>query len=407
MSEANLRRRLKIEGFSSQVQDGEALSPLDEALLEIQDKHNIDYCGPVAGYEAGEHEMMGRKVLVTESLKLVVPKEGSAPVLLEVLEGMLDDPEYRQMEYLFGWLRYALECLYTRQFKPGQALVLAGPAECGKSLFQGLLTIMLGGKDASPYQYMTGVTPFNSELFGAGHLKVEDEVSSTDLRMRRDFGNKIKQFASPGSQLCHPKGREPINLLAFRRVSISVNDEPENLLVLPPFEGSVMDKIILLRVKKEKMPMPLNSLTEQRAFWDTLVSELPAFVYWLLNTWEIPDDLRSDRYGITYFQHPALLEAMGDLNPETHLLTLVDRVLFSGLITEAWEGSASELQSKLSETPSVARETEKLLKYFNNCGTYLGKLMKQQPDRLASKKVKGHTIWIINPPNAGQATESV
>jgi len=35
---------------------------------------------------------------------------------------------------------------------------------------------------------MIGATTFNSELFRAEHLMIEDEVFSRDLRHRRSFG---------------------------------------------------------------------------------------------------------------------------------------------------------------------------------------------------------------------------
>ena len=245
---------------------------------------------------------------------------------------------------------------------------------------------------------MTGGTTFNSDLFGAEHLKIEDEAASTDIRIRREFGNNLKQISSPGSRRCHPKGREPINLLPFWRLSVSVNSEPENLLVLPPIDDSVKDKVIMLLCSRKPMPMPLTTGDERHAFEQTLLAELAAFVHWLRNVWQIPSDLTSARYGIIDWQHPVLMEAMGDLAPETHLLTLIDRVLFSGPMMDAWEGNASELQSKLCETFTVAREAQTLLKYPNACGTYLGRLAKQRINRVSGRLSSGQTRWTIQPP---------
>jgi len=43
-----------------------------------------------------------------------------------------------------------------------------------------------------------------------------------------------------------------------------------------------------------------------------------------LTKWKIPDHLISQRYGITHFQHPDILEALGTFAPETKLLELID-----------------------------------------------------------------------------------
>lgn len=396
MSESNMRRRLKDKGFSTVVQEGESICPLDDALLTIQDHHNIDYFGEVAGWPAGVQDMLGRKVLVSASPTLIRPEKGPCPVLMVLLEGMLADDDHPQMEHLLGWLKIALECLYSRRFRPGQALVLAGPRECGKSLLQSLLTRMFGGVSAKPYQYMIEATSFNADLFAAGHLMIEDEASSTDIRTRRSFGSHLKQFASAGSQRCHPKGRDPISLLPFWRLSVSVNDEPENLLVIPPLDESLADKIILLRCLRAPMPMRLETNADHQAFEAALIGELPAFIHWLLNECTIPKDLHSDRYGVQAFQHPALLIALGELAPETRLQELSDRVLFNTMMPDAWEGTAAELEAKLRESSAAAFETRNLLHFPSACGTYLSRLVKH--GRVSKRMTATGARWKIEPP---------
>ena len=109
---------------------------------------------------------------------------------------------------------------------------------------------------ASPHAYMTGVTPFNSELFRAEHLVIEDNTASTDIRARRAFGALLKTITVNEDQPCFGKGREALNLTPFWRLFISANDEPENLMVLPPIDESVTDKLIPLKATNTSMPMP-------------------------------------------------------------------------------------------------------------------------------------------------------
>ena len=42
-------------------------------------------------------------------------------------------------------------------------------------------------------------------------------------------------------------------------MSLSLNDDPERLQVLPPLDIDVRDKIIVLKVIKARMPMPTGS----------------------------------------------------------------------------------------------------------------------------------------------------
>ena len=61
---------------------------------------------------------------------------------------------------------------------------------------------------------------------------------------------------------------------------MSVNDEPENLMVLPPIDDSIEDKLIILRASKSPMPMPTATLEQRKAFWETLeerTAGVPAF----------------------------------------------------------------------------------------------------------------------------------
>jgi len=52
---------------------------------------------------------------------------------------------------------------------------------------QKILTPILGGRAARPYRYMIGTTDFNSDLFLAEHLMIEDEAAATDISSRKHF----------------------------------------------------------------------------------------------------------------------------------------------------------------------------------------------------------------------------
>lgn len=76
-----------------------------------------------------------------------------------MLEGILTEffqSDYEpQLPYVFGWLKAAQEMMHAQTAMPGQCLILAGPRNSGKSLFQDLVTQMLGGRAGLPYRYVT------------------------------------------------------------------------------------------------------------------------------------------------------------------------------------------------------------------------------------------------------------
>ena len=144
--------------------------------------------------------------------------------------------------------------------------------------------------------------------------------------------------------------------------------------------------------------MPTGTLEEREQFWGVLTAELPAFVQFLLG-WEIPENLRGRRFGITHFHHPDLLRTLDDLAPESQLLEFIDSDLFSGPLDDAWEGKAEELEKRLTGSESKnAYNARRLLGFRTACGAYLGRLARKHPERITKRVLHGSTIWTLEPP---------
>jgi hypothetical protein len=397
VNENSLRRHLRASGLAGDTKRGELISELDAALNDYQLESAVSFAGSLAGYSKGVIEQGGQRILVTTSPRLIEPTEGEFPVLTKMLENLFSDPITDQRPYVLGWLKIAFESLRAGARRPGQALAMAGPRNCGKSLLQNLITEMLGGRAAKPYRYMSGQTTFNSDLFAAEHLMVEDECGSTDLRARREFGARIKDFTVNEVQSCHAKNRQALSLRPFWRLSISLNDEPENLMILPPLDESLGDKLMLLRVHRADMPMPTETVEGRAAFWATLMAELPAFVGYLLR-WEIPAALRCQRYGVATFHHPDLIDAIDGVSPEFRLLTLIDAVVFAdaGPATGPMVMTAEALESQLTSS-HMGFEARRLFSWTNACGTYLGRLAAKRPARIERNSNNQRREWLIKP----------
>ena len=181
------------------------------------------------------------------------------------------------------------------------------------------------------------------------------------------------------------------------RLSITVNDEPEHLMVLPPLDDSLKDKIILLRAYKKTLP---TAGYEQRAkFRQTLSDELPAFLHWL-GQWQIPETLVCSRFGTTHYHHPNLVDAISELSPEARLWGLIQGTVL--LDAREWKGTARELENKLLDSSSH-REAEKTLSWPNACGVFLGRLQKQMPESVKQDRGNDRREWTLTRP-AGVAS---
>lgn len=403
LTETQFKRVLRGCGIGARV-DGTGLSPQDKAILEFQKRRNVAWAGPLAGYGTGIHEMCGTRVLVTTSPKIIEPVAGEWPTLRKVIGSVLDGQDGVQVAYFLAWLKVAYEALRAGRRQPGQAVVMCGPHGCGKSLLQQLVTEVLGGRVAKPYQVMTGGTGFNADLFGAEHLCIEDEQPSTDIRARRAFGSQIKNVTVAVDQRMHPKHRNALVLRPFWRITVSINDEQENLMVLPPLDDSLEDKLMIFRAARNAMPMPTGTAVERDAFWGQLVRELPAMLAYLVEM-DIPMEMRSERFGVRHYQHPEILRMLNEVAPEFRLLALLDAVLFQRGGTLAAEpsqqrqlyvGTAETIGSLLTMSCSgYEHEARRLLSWNNACGTYLGRLAKALPERVREMRSGNARQWLI------------
>jgi len=100
------------------------------------------------------------------------------------------------------------------------------------------------------------------------------------------------------SQIC-----QAISLTAPLEIKRVTQHRAENLMVLPPMENSIRDKLMLLKPTKRPMPMRTQSDEERAAFFKGLKEGLPGFLY-SLRQFKIPTELESPRFGITHFHHP-------------------------------------------------------------------------------------------------------
>ncbi len=401
---AQVVKRLRGLGYRYAPQknsDGvqvEPLSQIDQILLHLQDHQYVDYHGKLCGRTAGFYKENGNRILVTQSPTFFEPKSGTGEVLSQFMSGLLCDHEVdhadAQWDTFHGWMQAAVLALRAGRIQQAQALAIAGPANCGKSLLQKIITELLGGRAAKAAPYMMGRTDFNGNLFEAEHLMLEDEFMSHLIKDRMALGSEIKKMTvSTGCVSCNRKQRHQIDLSAWWRVTISLNDDPESLKVLPPLDVNIEDKIILLRASRCPMPMPTNTTEETEAFWNALVADIPAYLRWLFEDFTIPEAKADPRYIVATWHHPEIRKEIEQLSPEFRLLELIDLAKIGS--PREWRGTSLELETLLKEDYTIEHEVTKILGWTNACGTYLGRIAKKHPDRVTNARTGERREWII------------
>lgn len=400
MDEKNAVRRLRAMGVSQKVSKGADISPVEKCLLAYQIHNKADGFGRLSGHPAGLHEQGGKRFLVVEGAKPTKGVPGEWPTLDALLTAQFG---MEQLPYFVGWLQQARRSFVSATPLPGQVAVFAGPHGVGKSLLQNaVITPLLGGRQACPFDYMAGKCDFNAEVFEADHLAVEDKFFRFDMDTRRQFGTRLKELAVNSIQRCHGKGQRAIFLTPKWRVSISLNPEKENLNVLPPMDDSIKEKLLMFSLAMPEFPFADGDTEKRAAFGAAIAAELPAFAHFV-DSYAVPADLRHERYGVKAYHCPVLLDAVEDSAPEVSLFGCLLHDLPAVVEGGTWSGDATDLERLMtSNAMPSAMIVRRLLSWPGAMGTYLGRLAKSKPKVVKRRRVKGVSEWQITLPPSSE-----
>lgn len=400
LTETNYKRKLKERGLRGKPEVEGGLSEVDHAILDVQDNRDISHYGPICGQNAGLIEVNGQRILVTEDMCLPRPEQGSWDLLECVLNGLFVEHEedsigVAQIETFHGWIKSSVEALRKAEIQQQQALAICGPPRCGKSFLQTVITHMLSGRGAKAERYFSGKTPFNADLYGAEHLMLEDEHCSTRIDQRLKLGAALKQHTvSTYLGSLHAKGRNAVNLPGWWRVSVTLNDCPEAMMVLPPLDQHIADKIILLRASIFDWPLSMESTADRITFHKRILGEIPAYLHWLIYEWDYSEEVKDNkRYNVKTFHHPVLEESLDSFSPEAELKDLLEATYRDRMVDV--EETAADIEEAIR--CHNATRAGKLFTFRNACGTYLGRLAQKHPDLITSKRDGKRRWWVIHP----------
>ena len=411
LSGDDFTRLMKRNGVRTKPADGEVLSDADQLKDCLQESRRVDFAMVnLAGFKRGIYRISGAVLMVKKSPRLITPKAGEWSFIRALIERMLATEAgaatLSQVTLFHAWMK---ACINPER-KSGLALILAGPRDCGKSVLQHLIiTPLLGGRNADPGPHMFGDTDFNAELFGSEHLQMEDPAPKNKFS-KEAFAEKIKGIVANNTQRFHPKGRDAVTLAPKWHLSISVNDDPETMKIIPEFREDVADKLLLLRVQRPQdgdgFALPADH--ERGAFRERIALELPAYAAFL-EAMEVPEAYHGKRFGVKAWQNPTLATRLFDDSPTGRLLALIDgcslwdKEIRAGL--DKGCGTFAELRTELEVDITYGDEAKGLFKFYR-IEHLLGKLLSAHPDRIEHPRLtsgphKGSYLWKILPRDAG------
>lgn len=400
LGKEDIRLHMSQAGWDNR-KDSNRLSILDRELMRIQIEQKIDYSGPVAGHKKGLIVMGGSKVLVTRSYQPGHAEKGDWSLINTIIENLLGRVDPLQVSTFYSWCKVYLESLRDNVFVPGQAMILAGPHDCGKSFLQNSLTVLFGGRSANPWPYMSGRTEFNSDLFGAEHMQVEDPPVSL-LSDRLDFAARIKQFTVNEIQPCHGKNRDIVTIQPRWRLTISINDEPYNLRAIPPIDDSTSDKVIIFKCAKDSIPWHAESSNKREAARLIVLSQIPAFAFFLLNEWVIPPSIFSGRFGVTHYHHSDILTEITNNSDDLDLLRFLQEL---GDFSEGqWQATLREIRTRFRTCGD--EDAKALAERQRSFELKLSYLAKRFPEIIRRKHLSHSRLWCISKEKGSEDSKS-
>jgi hypothetical protein len=164
-----------------------------------------------------------------------------------------------------------------------------------------VLRPIFGGMQGDPYEYLMNQNRFNVELFEA-YFWAMDDAAAPRGEHRGSVLSKLKAFAVNPSHRIEEKHQTAKSLEHVGRLSVTLNDDPGSLALLPEINDNTRDKFCFFATRPYSGKWPTNAALER-----TLAEELPHFLHWLLE-WQPPEDLlENSRMGVKSYFDPDLL----------------------------------------------------------------------------------------------------
>ena len=362
----DIMMRLAGRGLSGVKAKGATQSDIERVLDHIQVTNRVQGAAPLINYPKGIVNYKGRRVLNTADLNPVRPMPGPTgkpeldfPFIYNFLKGFFPRPERQPQEHFEAWLQRAYRMVLEYQRFMGQAVFIAGPKNCGKTLLcMRIVSPLLGGRTANPINYMSGSTTFNSELFSTALLAINDEDAPSSDGERRKMLAKLKGLVVNPFHTYNAKFEKATEIEWIGRLFVTLNDDPGSVGMLMEVEENTADKQMIFAAQPYNGIFPRQDILEKQ-----LEQELPYYAHHLLNWIPPAEVLSDDRMGVKSYFDPHILELSHQQTFGSNLLELVKVWIradaYWGEDVKDWDGTPTDLLSALQTndlTAGIARD---------------------------------------------------
>ena len=390
--EAKLDLRAR-HGLSARTDKNQELSEVDKAFYMIHNEKRVDAALPFAMVKQHIVRYDNQTYFNTSNIRCMKPAEGEQkwgenfPVMADWMDTIFGE---EQLKYEIAWLHCAYKGALLGKPEKGHAHFLVGEPNCGKTLYNTTVLAGLFGGHIKASEYLVGKQDtFNEHLFTKFLWTVDDEAPTASKAMHTSFTAKIKEHVANNEFLMHGKFKTPGRAKWCGRLSITLNDDPVSLRILPDLDMSVKDKVMIFRMK------PFGKFT--RTFKDQIQKELPYFAKFV-HDFVIPDEMLDVRFGVRAYIEESIQdisEADSQWGPIVELLRMFREIYYDKHNAEEkdWVGTTSDLMMRLSgieRANILLRDVNP-----NRLGWGLRHLLKIGCEWVQRGETRGKNEWVI------------
>ena len=391
--------RLRLAGFSNKPRKkGDPASEIDEVLIYVQDERRIHGAAPFLFNFEETVDISSKRYINTHAHVRVMqaaddPDPENWPTLYDWWNDWLEDPI--SVHYLLSWLKRFYTSAQEGDVRAGHSLIIAGDADFGKSLFSThiLPKIFNGGADAGPF--LMGKESFNRELAESAIWYVDDNTSAASISEHRRFSEMIKKLTASPKMTVRAMYREPVDIERRGRVVVTTNTDADSLAVLPNLDGTILDKLMILKMSNTYKPW-FRGRTH-RQIEDTINKELPHALKWLADEYTPPKNVlegASGRFGMNTYHHPDIISMAKDLSADQRDWEMLQFWWKLRASVDPWEGNVSELMGTMETFDELKVFTRSLNKIV--FGRTMSKMASHYPAQIAKKLVRTGVTYSIN-----------
>jgi|TARA_R110000772_G_scaffold7287_3_gene24973 hypothetical protein len=357
----DLTQSLKVRGYSHRVDKKATSTEVDQIIEGIRSSNRVFAACPFPHTHDRFVDHNGNRYLNINHRKPMLPAgreecedDKNFPWFSEFLEGYFDEALQdgcRPIDFWLADMQRTLRALHGGEPCSGKAEILAGGKNLGKSLMAIKVKRMLFGSGTDAGKFLLEQGAFNKELAQCFHWYVDDNQSVSSSQRHMLFSETLKKHVATPEVVYHPKFQDANVIPWYGRISITCNDDPDSLSIIPNMDMTIRDKVSLYKLNRREIKFPANSDLHK-----ILERELPYFVGYMLHHYDPPIKvLDTVRFGIKPYHHVDLLQTAKEVTSHARLEEIVE--IWRDLNkyddndsddSPVWEGTSSALLAQMT-----------------------------------------------------------